>query len=76
METTERPFGPHAAQILATEHWSLLATRSLIWNEAMSRATVFLTVLSAAIIALGCWASPPTCARCRSTTRSSSWCWP
>jgi hypothetical protein len=48
----DQPFGPHAAQILATEHWSLLATRSLIWNEAMSRASVFLTVLSAAIIAL------------------------
>jgi hypothetical protein len=48
----DQPFGPHAAQILATEHWSLLATRSLIWNEALSRATVFLTVLSAAIIAL------------------------
>jgi hypothetical protein len=45
-------FGPNGAAILATEHWSLLATRSLIWNEAMSRATVFLTVLSAAIIAL------------------------
>ena len=45
-------FGPHAAAILATEHWSLLAARSLIWNEAMSRATVFLTVLSASIIAL------------------------
>jgi hypothetical protein len=48
----EHPFGPHAAQILGTEHWSLLATRLLIWNEAMSRATVFLTVLSASIIAL------------------------
>ena len=48
----ERPLGPHAAAILATEHWSLLAARSLIWNEAQSRATVFLTVLSAAIIAL------------------------
>jgi uncharacterized membrane protein YgcG len=48
----DQPFGPHAAQILATEHWSLLATRSLIWNEAMSRASVFLTVLSASIIAL------------------------
>src|SRR5215217_3311935 len=24
----DQPFGPHAAQILATEHWSLLATRS------------------------------------------------
>jgi hypothetical protein len=48
----ERSFGPHAAAILATEHWSLLGSRSLIWNEAMSRATVFLTVLSAAIVAL------------------------
>jgi hypothetical protein len=54
MEPTDRdtPLGPHAAAILAAEHWNLLATRSLIWNEAMSRATVFLTVLSASIIAL------------------------
>jgi hypothetical protein len=50
--TSEHPLGPHAAQILGTEHWSLLAARSLIWNEAQSRATVFLTVLSASIIAL------------------------
>jgi hypothetical protein len=49
---SDHPFGPNGAAILATEHWSLLATRSLIWNEAMSRATVFLTVLSASIIAL------------------------
>ncbi len=39
-------------QILATEHWSLLATRSLIWNEIFSRATMFLTTLSAATVAL------------------------
>ena len=51
-ELSEPGFGPHAATILFTEHWSLLAARSLIWNEAMSRATVFLTVLSASIIAL------------------------
>jgi hypothetical protein len=50
--TSEPPLGPHAAQLLGTEHWSLLAARSLIWNEAQSRATVFLTVLSASIIAL------------------------
>jgi hypothetical protein len=49
---SDYPFGPDAAQILATEHWSLLASRSLVWNEAMSRATVFLSVLSAATIAL------------------------
>jgi hypothetical protein len=48
----DHPFGPDGAQILATEHWSLLASRSLIWNEAQSRATVFLSVLSAATIAL------------------------
>jgi hypothetical protein len=45
-------FGPNAAQFLATEHWSLLGTRSLIWNEALSRTTLFLTVLSATIISL------------------------
>jgi hypothetical protein len=39
-------------QILATEHWSLLATRSMIWNEIFSRTGTFLTVLSAAVIAL------------------------
>jgi hypothetical protein len=49
---TDHPLGPHAAQVLGTEHWSLIAARSLIWNEAQSRATVFLTVLSAATIAL------------------------
>jgi len=48
----DHPFGPYAAAILATEHWSLLGTRSLIWSEALNRATVFLTVLSASIIAL------------------------
>jgi hypothetical protein len=35
----DRPFGPDAATILATEHWSLLGSRSLIWNEAMSRTS-------------------------------------
>lgn len=40
------------AQILATEHWSLLATRSLSWNEAFARAGMFLTLLSGAIVAL------------------------
>jgi hypothetical protein len=55
----ENSFGPDAAAILATDHWSLLAARSLIWNEAMSRATVFLTVLSASIIAWRCWLTRP-----------------
>jgi hypothetical protein len=39
-------------QILATEHWNLLATRSMTWNEMFSRASMFLTVLSAAVVAL------------------------
>jgi hypothetical protein len=50
--TGDHPFGPDGAAILAAEHWSLLAARSLIWNEAQSRATVFLSVLSASIISL------------------------
>jgi hypothetical protein len=40
------------AQLLATEHWGLLATRSLSWNESFARATMFLTLLSGAIVAL------------------------
>jgi hypothetical protein len=50
--TRDDPLGPFAAQLLGTEHWNLIAARALIWNEAQSRATVFLTVLSASIIAL------------------------
>ena len=40
-------------QILSTEHWSLLASRSLAWNEAFSRAGMYLSTLSASIVALG-----------------------
>ena len=39
-------------QILATEHWSLLATRSITYGAIYSRATIFLTVVSAAVVAL------------------------
>ena len=58
------PSGPDAAaadaaarralrvQMLATEHWSLLATRSLSWNEAFARAGMFLSLLSGATVAL------------------------
>ena len=42
----------HRLQILATEHWNLLATRSLSWSESFSRAGMFLTVLSGATVAL------------------------
>jgi len=47
-----QPLGEHAPALLAAEHWSLLATRSLIWSEAQSRAAVFLTLLSASTVAL------------------------
>jgi hypothetical protein len=39
-------------QILATEHWSLLATRSLTYNESLTRVNIFLAVLSGAVISL------------------------
>jgi hypothetical protein len=39
-------------QVLATEHWGLLATRSLTWNESFTRAGMFLSTLSGAIVAL------------------------
>jgi uncharacterized membrane protein (DUF485 family) len=46
------PGPPVIAQILATEHWSLLATRNLAWSESFSRASWFVTVVSAAMVAL------------------------
>jgi hypothetical protein len=51
----ETPPGPSAGsklQILATEHWSLLATRSLTYTESLGRVNVFLAILSGAVIAL------------------------
>lgn len=44
---------PKALQILATEHWSLLSARSLVYNEAFARAGMFLAFLSATLVALG-----------------------
>jgi hypothetical protein len=41
-----------ALQILATEHWSLLATRALTYQESLGRVSMFLTVLSGAVISL------------------------
>lgn len=38
--------------ILTTEHGSLMATRSLSWNEAFSRASMLLTTLSGALVAM------------------------
>jgi hypothetical protein len=39
-------------QILSTEHWSLLASRALAWNETFARAGMFLSTLTGAIVAL------------------------
>src|SRR6478752_1612105 len=53
--STEIPTGPRdseALQILATEHWSLLATRALTYQESLGRVSMFLTILSGAVIAL------------------------
>jgi hypothetical protein len=57
MATEMPPAGrdPAAAaklQILATEHWSLLATRSLTYTESLGRVNMFLAILSGAVIAL------------------------
>jgi hypothetical protein len=48
----ESAAAPAKVQILATEHWSLLATRSLTYTEGLSRVTIFLAILSGAVIAL------------------------
>ena len=40
------------AQLLVAEHWSLLSTRSITWEEMFSRASMFFTVVSAAVVAL------------------------
>lgn len=44
---------PRALQILSTEHWSLLTSRSLAYNEFFARGAMFLTFLSASLVALG-----------------------
>ncbi len=57
--STERPPatpepGPPGTklQVVATEHWSLLATRSLTYTESLGRVNTFLGILSGAVIAL------------------------
>lgn len=47
-------------QILTTEHWSLLATRSMTWNESFSRSSMFLATLSGSIVALALIAQATT----------------
>jgi hypothetical protein len=49
---TEADAAAGALQILATEHWSLLATRNLTYTEGLGRVTIFLAILSGTVIAL------------------------
>lgn len=41
------------AQILATEHWGLLAARSTAQSEVLTRITIFLTLVSAGLVTMG-----------------------
>ena len=44
--------GPQALQILSTEHWSLLSSRSLGYTESMNRVSMLIAALSSAVVAL------------------------
>jgi len=46
------PIASTKLQVLATEHWSLLATRALTYTESLGRVNMFLAILSGAVIAL------------------------
>jgi hypothetical protein len=47
----EVPLGVRA-QLLATEHWGLLASRSTAQSEVLTRISMFLTLTSAALVSL------------------------
>jgi hypothetical protein len=67
----EHPKGlddPRALDILTTEHWGLLSARSLGYQESLARATVFVAILSATIVALA------LLAQATSFGRASLWC--
>jgi hypothetical protein len=44
--------GPQSLQILMTEHWSLLAARSLVYTEALGRTSMFIAALTGSVVAL------------------------
>jgi hypothetical protein len=48
----EAGLSPHALQILTTEHWSLLAARSLVYTEAMSRTSIYVAACTGSVVAL------------------------
>ena len=43
---------PRALTILTTEHWGLLSARGLAYNEAFTRASMYLTFVSMSLVAL------------------------
>ena len=43
---------PRAVDILTTEHWSLLSTRLLGYQEMFGRTQIFVAILSATVVAL------------------------
>jgi hypothetical protein len=51
-QATASPAPSVRAQLLATEHWSLLATRSTTQSEVLSRITTFLMLVSASTVSL------------------------
>jgi hypothetical protein len=60
MTDDRRPSKPGKSQsvarddidLLSTEHWSLLSTRALGWNEMAGRTQMYLTALSGTVVAL------------------------
>src|SRR4051812_30318738 len=51
-EPTGQAAPPYRAQLLATEHWSLLASRSTTQSEVLTRISMFLTLVSAGLVSL------------------------
>jgi hypothetical protein len=43
---------PRALDILTTEHWSLLSTRALGYQEMFARTTIYVAILSGTVVAL------------------------
>lgn len=51
-EASAAPVPREDIEILSTEHWSLLSTRSLGWNEMAGRTQMYLTAISGTVVAL------------------------
>jgi hypothetical protein len=50
--SSENPPPQLRAQLLSTEHWSLLSARSTIQGELLTRITIFLTLVSAGLVSI------------------------